>query len=87
MAFPEFRARRLRDHVVFREMVAEASLEPRRLVQPLFVKEGLKGRNSISSLPGQAQLGPKELLAEARYLTFIPRITGNDIFLYIGKEA
>ena len=30
---------------------------------------------------------PKELLAEPRYFTFIPRITGNDIFLYIGKEA
>jgi len=66
MAFPEYRGRRLRDHAVFREMVAETSLEPRRLVQPLFVKEGLKGRSPIPSLPGQAQLGPKELLAEAR---------------------
>ena len=66
MAFPEYRSRRLRDHAVFREMVAETSLEPRRLVQPLFVKEGLKGRNPIPSLPGQAQLGREELLAEAR---------------------
>jgi porphobilinogen synthase len=66
MAFPEYRARRLRDHAVFREMVAETSLEPRRLVQPLFVKEGLKGRNPIPSLPRQAQLGPKELVAEAK---------------------
>jgi len=66
VAFPEYRARRLRDHAVFREMVAETSLEPRRLVQPLFVKEGLKGRNPIPSLPGQAQLGPEELLVEAR---------------------
>jgi len=66
MAFPEYRARRLRDHAVFREMVAETSLEPRRLVQPLFVKEGLKGRSPIPSLPGQAQLGRKELVAEAK---------------------
>ena len=66
MTFPEYRARRLRDHAVFREMVAETSLEPRRLVQPLFVKEGLKGRSPIPSLPGQAQLGPKELVVEAR---------------------
>ena len=66
MAFPEYRARRLRDHAIFREMVAETSLEPRRLVQPLFVKEGLKGRNPIPSLPGQAQLDLEELLVEAR---------------------
>ena len=66
MAFPEYRARRLRDHAIFREMVAETSLEPRRLVQPLFVKEGLKGRSPIPSLPGQAQLGLEELLVEAR---------------------
>ena len=66
MAFPEYRARRLRDHAIFREMVAETSLEPRRLVQPLFVKEGLKGRNPIPSLPGQAQLGLEELLVEAK---------------------
>ena len=66
MAFPEYRARRLRDHAIFREMVAETSLEPRRLVQPLFVKEGLKGRNPIPSLPGQVQLGLEELLVEAR---------------------
>ena len=66
MAFPEYRARRLRDHAIFREMVAETTLEPRRLVQPLFVKEGLKGRSPIPSLPGQAQLGPKELVVEAQ---------------------
>jgi len=66
VAFPEYRARRLRDHAVFREMVAETSIEPRRLVQPLFVKEDLKGRNPIPSLPGQAQLGLEELVVEAR---------------------
>jgi len=66
VAFPEYRARRLRDHAIFREMVAETTLEPRRLVQPLFVKEGLKGRSPIPSLPGQAQLGLEELVVEAR---------------------
>jgi len=66
VAFPEYRARRLRDHAIFREMVAETSLEPRRLVQPLFVKEGLKGRSPIPSLPGQAQLGLEELVVETR---------------------
>jgi len=66
MAFPDYRARRLRDHPVWREMVAETSVERRRLVQPLLVKEGLEGRRPIPSLPGQAQLGPEELVAEAR---------------------
>jgi porphobilinogen synthase len=66
MSFPEFRARRLRDHAVLREMVAETALAPRRLVQPLFVKEGLDGRRPIESLPGQAQLGMDDLVAEAR---------------------
>ena len=66
MAFPEFRARRLRDHPVFREMVAETDLSAGRLVQPLFVKEGLQGRRPIESMPGQAQLGMDDLAAEAR---------------------
>ena len=66
MAFPEYRARRLRDHPVFREMVAETTLAPQHLVQPLFIKEGLDGREPIASMPGQAQLGMTELVAEAR---------------------
>jgi len=66
MTEPAFRFRRLRDHAVLREMVAETSLERRRLVQPLFVKEGLTGRKPIESMPGQAQLSPEELLVEAR---------------------
>ena len=66
MTFPDSRFRRLRDHAVWREMVAEATLAPRHLVQPLFVKEDLQGRRPIDSMPGQAQLGLEELVAEAR---------------------
>jgi porphobilinogen synthase len=62
-----FRARRLRDNAVLREMTAETTLAARCLVQPLFVKEGLAGRRPIDSLPGQAQLGLDELAAEARH--------------------
>ncbi len=83
MAFPEYRARRLRDHAIFREMVAETSLEPRRLVPPLFVKEGLNGRNPIPSLPGQAQLDLEELLAEARRV----RAAGVPAVLLFGIPA
>jgi porphobilinogen synthase len=66
MAYPEFRFRRLRDHPVLREMVAETGLEPRHLIQPLFVKEDLQGRRPIASMAGQAQLGLEELVVEAR---------------------
>jgi porphobilinogen synthase len=65
MTEPAFRFRRLRDHAVLREMVAETSLERRRLVQPLFVKEGISGREPIESMPGQAQLSLEELVVEA----------------------
>ena len=66
MAFPEQRARRLRDHPVLREMVAEVSVEARHLVQPLFVKEGLEGSLAIGSMPGQSQWGLEALAGEAR---------------------
>ena len=66
MAFPEYRARRVRDNPLLREMVAETMIAPRHLVQPLFIKEDLDGRREIASLPGQAQLGLAELVAEAR---------------------
>ncbi len=65
MRFPEYRARRLRDHPILREMVAETCLEARHLVQPLFVKEDLRGRARINGMPGQEQLGLDELVKEA----------------------
>jgi porphobilinogen synthase len=80
MAFPDYRARRLRDHAVFREMVAETTLEARHLVQPLFVKEGLNGRTPIESMPGQAQLGLEDLVKEARQV----RAAGVPAILLFG---
>ena len=38
-----------------RAMVAETSVEPRRLVLPLFVAEGLTEPRPISSMPGVVQ--------------------------------
>ena len=66
MAFPEFRARRVRDNPILREMVAETTLARRRLIQPLFIKEGLDGRKPIDSMPGQWQLDMEELVVEAK---------------------
>ncbi|MBL7141297.1 MAG: porphobilinogen synthase [Planctomycetes bacterium] len=66
MAFPEHRARRLRDHPVLRRMVAETDLSPRRLIQPLFVKETLTRPAPIASMPGQRQWPVAGIADEAR---------------------
>jgi porphobilinogen synthase len=49
------RPRRLRTSPVMRAMVAETSLAPRQLIQPLFVAEGLTEPRPISSMPGVVQ--------------------------------
>jgi porphobilinogen synthase len=65
MAFPITRLRRLRDHAVLREMVAETTLEAKDLVQPLFVREGKSERRAIASMPGQFQLSVDTLVEKA----------------------
>src|SRR3954468_13583044 len=49
------RSRRLRTSPVMRAMVAETTLEPRQLVLPAFVAEGLTEPRPISSMPGVVQ--------------------------------
>jgi porphobilinogen synthase len=49
------RPRRLRTTPIIRAMVAETSLEPRQLILPLFVVEGLTEQRPISSMPGIVQ--------------------------------
>ena len=66
MSFPEHRARRLRDHPVLRRMVAETDLAPRRLIQPLFVKETLTEAAPIASMPGRQQWPVDGVADEAR---------------------
>ncbi|HCS61384.1 MAG TPA: porphobilinogen synthase [Microbacterium sp.] len=53
--FPEIRPRRLRQSRPVRELVRETSLEPRHLVLPMFVREGISEAVAISSMPGVAQ--------------------------------
>lgn len=50
--FPEMRLRRLREHPVLREMLAEVSLEARHLILPLFVVAGKGICEPIASLNG-----------------------------------
>jgi len=49
------RPRRLRTSPAMRSMVAETIVEPRRLVLPVFVAEGLTEPRPISSMPGVVQ--------------------------------
>jgi porphobilinogen synthase len=54
-AYPVRRLRRLRHSPALRRLVAEHDLTPRRLVLPVFVKEGIAAAQPIASMPGVAQ--------------------------------
>jgi porphobilinogen synthase len=55
MSFPRQRPRRLRSTPALRRLVAQTSLEPRHLVLPMFVADGIDGPRPISSMPGVVQ--------------------------------
>ncbi len=55
MAFPRHRPRRLRTTPAMRRLVSQTSLEPRHLVLPLFVADGISEPRPISSMPGVCQ--------------------------------
>ncbi|WP_431801521.1 porphobilinogen synthase [Microbacterium sp. bgisy203] len=54
-AFPTRRLRRLRQSPTLRRLVAENDLTARRLVLPVFVKEGIDAAQPIASMPGVDQ--------------------------------
>ncbi|WP_336632285.1 MULTISPECIES: porphobilinogen synthase [unclassified Microbacterium] len=54
-AYPVRRLRRLRQSPTVRRLVAEHDLTPRRLILPVFVKEGIDALQPIASMPGVAQ--------------------------------
>jgi porphobilinogen synthase len=53
--YPRQRPRRLRSTAALRRLVAETTLEPRRLVLPMFVADGIDEPREISSMPGVYQ--------------------------------
>ncbi|MFC0448762.1 porphobilinogen synthase [Rhodococcus jostii] len=59
--FPTHRPRRLRRTPALRRLVAETSLEPRHLVLPMFVADGIDEPREISSMPGVVQHTPDSL--------------------------
>ncbi len=65
MSFPDIRLRRLRQSPAVRGLVRETSLEPRQLVLPMFVREGITEAAPIGSMPGVAQHSLDSLRAAA----------------------
>jgi len=63
--FPGVRPRRLRALPALRDMVAETSVEPRQLILPVFVGEGLTEPKPITSMPGVVQHTMDSLKATA----------------------
>src|SRR3954466_7290151 len=55
VAFPRHRPRRLRSTPALRKLVAETSVEPRHLVLPMFVADGIDEPRDIASIPGVVQ--------------------------------
>jgi len=64
VAFPTHRMRRLRASDALRKLVRETSLEPTDFILPLFTCPGEGVRRPISSMPGNYQLSPDELVKE-----------------------
>jgi len=56
--------RRLRLNGNIRDLVRENYVTKNDLIMPVFIKEGLKGKNEIKSMPGIYQFGEKEFLDE-----------------------
>ena len=55
MTYPRHRPRRLRSSSAMRRLVAQTSLEPRHLVLPMFVADGIDEPRPIASMPGVVQ--------------------------------
>ncbi len=64
-SFPQTRMRRLRASASLRGLVRETTLDPARLVLPLFISEAAHGREPIATLPGVERLSLAAAVEEA----------------------
>ncbi|MBU1186504.1 MAG: porphobilinogen synthase [Acidobacteria bacterium] len=64
MTFPNIRMRRLRENSRVRDLVRETKVDLDDLIMPMFVVEGLKKKEEISSMPGQFRFSIPELVDE-----------------------
>ncbi len=60
--------RRLRLNSNLRDLVRENEVTTNDLIMPIFIKEGLKGKNEVSSMPGIYQFGEDSFLDEIEEL-------------------
>ena len=65
LCYPRQRPRRLRSTPAMRRLVAQTSLEPRHLVLPMFVADGIDEPQPIASMPGVVQHTRDSLRAAA----------------------
>jgi porphobilinogen synthase len=65
MAFPQTRMRRLRATHELRGLVRETQLSASDFIYPLFIAEGIEGREPIWTMPGVARLSVEEAVIEA----------------------
>ncbi|MFK5950571.1 MAG: porphobilinogen synthase [Methylococcales bacterium] len=68
IVFPKTRMRRMRYHDFSRRLMRENLLSLNDLIYPMFVIEGVKQRQTISSMPGVERLSIDLLLAEAEQI-------------------
>ncbi|MEM3106373.1 MAG: porphobilinogen synthase [Candidatus Nitrosocaldus sp.] len=66
--FPSPRLRRLRRSSAIRHMLQESRIDVEALVYPVFVQDGIAGKEPIQSMPGLSRLPVSMLIDEARYL-------------------
>ena len=66
--FPQTRMRRLRSYEFSRRMVRESTLSPDDLIQPMFVCEGNRQCEPVSSMPGVERLSIDLLVEKAKRL-------------------
>lgn len=62
--FPTSRLRRLRANSTLIDLVSESSLSSNDLIKPLFIKENLKGHESIDSMPEILRYSKESVLEE-----------------------
>lgn len=76
---PFIRPRRLRTTGALRDMVAETRIHPKQLILPAFIRDGIREKNPISSMPGQFQ-HTEETLRELARECVDAGIGGIDLF-------
>ena len=77
--------RRIRKSSALRKMLAETTLSKADLIQPIFIKEDLEGREAIKSMPGINRLG-LDILNEEIEKTIDLGIKSIAVFPVINEE-